>query len=106
MDNFDLNELMDLSEAYVGPMIDAIYSRLMDRDFALEDPEAVMLLMALINILEHDNRGDRSTEVLLMGAYGETGLSQEVTWRMSLGWEIPRPTNQVRCLCQPGLGLV
>ena len=35
---------MDLAEAYVGPMVDAIYRRLMDRDFALEDPEVVMLL--------------------------------------------------------------
>ena len=50
---------MDLAEAYVGPMMDAIYRRLMDRDFALEDPEVVMLLTALINILGHDNRGDR-----------------------------------------------
>ena len=44
MDNFNLNELMDMAEAYVGPMVDAIYGRLMDRDFALEDPEIVMLL--------------------------------------------------------------
>ena len=51
MDNFDLNDYMDLAEAYVGPMIDAIYRRLMDRDFALEDPEVVMLLAALTNIL-------------------------------------------------------
>ena len=51
MDNFNLDELMDLAEAYVGTMIDAIYRRLMDRDFALEDPEVVMLLTALINIL-------------------------------------------------------
>ena len=71
MDNFYLNEYMDLAEAYVGPMIDAIYRRLMDRDFALEDPVVVMLLAALINILGHDNRGDRPTEVLLMAAYGE-----------------------------------
>ena len=56
MDNFNLDEMMDLAEAYVGPMIDAIYRRLMDRDFALEDPEVVMLLTALINILGHDNR--------------------------------------------------
>ena len=48
---------MDLAEAYVGPMINAIYRRLIDRDFALEDPEVVMLLAALINILGHDNRG-------------------------------------------------
>ena len=64
---------MDLAEAYVGPMVDAIYRRLMERDFALEDPEVVMLLTALINILGHDNRGDRLTEVLLMAAYGERG---------------------------------
>ena len=71
MDNFNLDELMDLAEAYVGPMVDAIYRRLIERDFALEDPEVVMLLTALINILVHDNRGDRPTEVLLMAAYGE-----------------------------------
>ena len=71
MDNFNLDELMDLAEAYVGPMVDAIYRRLMGRGFALENPEVVMLLTALINILGHDNRGDRPTEVLLMEAYGE-----------------------------------
>ena len=74
MDNFNLDELMDLAEAYVGPMVDAIYRRLIERDFALEDPEVVMLLTALINILGHDNRGDRPTEVLLMAAYGERGV--------------------------------
>ena len=74
MEYFNLDELMDLAEAYVGPMIDAIYRRLIDRDFALEDPEVVMLLTALINILGHDNRGDRPTEVLLMAAYGERGV--------------------------------
>ena len=56
MDNFDLNELIDLAEAYVGPVIDAIYRRLMDRDFALEDPELVMLAAAVINTLGHNNR--------------------------------------------------
>ena len=44
IDNFDLNELMDLAEAYVVLVIDAIYCRLMERDFALENPEVVMLL--------------------------------------------------------------
>ena len=39
-------------------MVDAIYRRLMGRDLALEDPEVVMLLTGLINILGHDNRGD------------------------------------------------
>ena len=121
MDNFNLEELMDLAEAYVGPMVDAIYRRLIERDFALEDPEVVMLLTALINILGHANRGDRPTEVLLMAAYGERGvldrtnmrvmrwrngaLSQGVIWRMSLGWEVPGLTNQVRCQCPLSLNL-
>ena len=74
MVNFDLNELTDLAQTYVGPVIDAIYCRLMDREFALEDPEVIMLLAALINILGHDNRGDRPTEVLLMAAYEQQGV--------------------------------
>ena len=82
MDNFNLDELMDLAEAYVGPMIDAIYRRLMDRDFALEDPEVVMLLTALINILGHDNRGERPMEVLLMAAYGERGVLDRPNMRV------------------------
>ena len=120
MDNINLDELMDLAEAYVGPMIDAIYRRLMDRDFALEDPEVVMLLTVLINILGHDNRGDRPTEVLLMAAYGErrvldrpnmrvmrwrNGALSGVTWRMSLDCKVPGLTNQVKCLCPPSPNL-
>ena len=73
---------MDLAEAYVGPMVDAIYRRLMDRDFALEDPEVVVLLTALINILGHDIRGDRPTEVLLMAAYGERGILDRPNMRV------------------------
>ena len=82
MDNFNLDELMDLAEAYVGPMVDAIYRRLIERDFALEDPEVVMLLTALINILGHDNRGDRPTKVLLMAAYGERGVLDRPNMRV------------------------
>ena len=72
MDNFNLDELMDVTETYVGPMVDSIYRRLMDWDIALEDPEVVMLLTSLINILGHDNHGERPMEVLLMAAYGES----------------------------------
>ena len=75
-----MDELVDL--AYVEPMIDAIYRRLIDRDFALEDPEVVMLLTALINILGYDNRGDRPTEVLLMAAYGERGVLDRPNMRV------------------------
>ena len=55
-------------------MIGAIYRRLMDRDFALEDPEVVMMLVALTNILGHNNSGDRPRKVLLMAAYGQQGV--------------------------------
>ena len=73
---------MDLEEAYVGPMVDAIYRPLMDRDLALEEPEVVMLLTALINISGHDNHGDRPTEVLLMAAYGERGVLDRPNMRV------------------------
>ena len=63
-------------------MIDAICLRLMDRDFALEDPEVVILLVALINILGHYNRGDCPTEVLLMAAYGERGVLDRRNMRL------------------------
>ena len=65
-------------------MIDAIYRRLMDRDFALEDQEVAMLQVALINILGHDNRGDRPTEVLLMAVYGERGVLDRPNVRVML----------------------
>ena len=78
-----MNEMMDLAEAYVGPIVDAIYRRLTDRDFALEDPEVVfLLLVAFFNILGHDNRGDRPTEFLLMAAYGERGVLDRPNMRV------------------------
>ena len=103
MDNFNLDELMDLAEAYVGPMIDAIYRRLMDRDFALEGPEVVMLLTALINILGHNNRGDRRKEVLLMAAYGERGVLDRPNMRV-MSWrnEALSGSNLAN---EPGLGM-
>ena len=66
----------------MGPMVDAIYRRLMGRDFALEGPEVVMLLTALINILGHDNRWDDPTEILLMAAYGERGVIDRPNLRL------------------------
>ena len=47
-----------------------------------EDPEEVMLLTALKNILRHDNRGDRHTEVLLTAAYGERGVLDRSNMRV------------------------
>ena len=56
--------------------------RLTDRDFTLEDPEIVMLLADLTNILGHDNRGNRPTEVLLMAAYGRQGVLDRPNMRV------------------------
>ena len=47
MDNFD--ELMDLAEAYVEPVIDQLYRRLLERDYAQDDPAVAMLTAALNN---------------------------------------------------------
>ena len=41
-----------------------------------------MLLTALMNILGHNNRGDRPTEVLLMAAYGERGVLDRPNMRV------------------------
>ena len=93
---------MDLAEAYVGPMVDAIYRRLMDRDFALEDPEVVMLLTSLVNILGHDNCGDRPTEVLLMAAYAKRGVLDRPNMRV-MRWR-NGALSESDLANEPGLG--
>ena len=93
---------MDLAEEYVGPMVDAIYRRLMDRDFALADTELVMLLTALINILGHDNRGDHPTEVPLMAAYGERRVLDRPNMRV-MRWR-NGTLSGINLANEPGLG--
>ena len=47
----------------MGPLIDELYRRLLERDYAQDEPElTAMLTAALTNILVHDNRGVRPTE--------------------------------------------
>ena len=65
---------MDLTDSYVGLVVDELYSKLLERDYAQDDPEVVMLTTALTNILGYDNRGERPTEFLLMAAWGEQEL--------------------------------
>ena len=95
MDNFNLDELMDLAEAYVGPIIGAIYRRLMDRVFALEDPEVVMLLTALIN--RPNMRVMRWRNGALSGSdlANEPGLGSSRTYQPG---EMPMPSKP-----KPGL---
>ena len=53
-----LEELMDLAEIYVGPVIDELPCRLLERDYVQYDTEVVILAAILTNILGHDNHGD------------------------------------------------
>ena len=66
MENFD--KLVDLTEVCVRPDIDELYRRLLERNYAQEDIEVVMLTAALMKILGHDNRGERPAEVMLIVA--------------------------------------
>ena len=61
-----------------------------------------MLLTALINILGHNNRGNRPTEVLLMAAYGERGVLDRPNMRV-LRWR-NRALSGSDLANEPGLG--
>ena len=63
MDNFDLNELIDLAEAYIGPRGSHVAGRLKKH-------------------LRHDSRGFRSTEVLFLAAYEERGVLDRPNMRV------------------------
>ena len=80
MDNFD--KLINLAEVYVGPVIDELYLRLLERDYAQDDSQVAMLTAALTNILGHDNREDCPTEVLLMASWGEQGVVDRPSLRV------------------------
>ena len=79
-------ELMDLAEACLGPVLDELHRRLLERDYAQDDPEVAMLTADLTQMLGHDNCGDRPTEVLLVAAWGEQGVLDRPSLRvMQLG---------------------
>ena len=62
MDKFD--NLMSLDGIYVVLVIDELYSRLIKRYYAQNDPEQVIPTADLRNILGHDNCEDRPTKIL------------------------------------------
>ena len=62
--------------------MDELYSRLLERNYAQDDPEVVSLTAALVNFLGHDNREDRSTESLLMAVLGEQRVLQRRSLRV------------------------
>ena len=73
----DTNELMEFLSASLGATLDEIYQRLIDCDFTREDPGLAMFVVALLNALGREGRGNRPTEVVLMLAFGESGDRRE-----------------------------
>ena len=78
----DTNELMEFLSASLGATLDEIYQRLIDCDFTREDPGLAMFVVALLNALGREGRGNRPTEVVLMLAFGESGTAERGRNRM------------------------
>ena len=98
----DTNELMEILSASLGATLDEIYQRLIDCDFTREDPGLAMFVVALLNALGREGRGNRPTEVVLMLAFGESGTAERgrnrlMRWRRGemSGHDLAR---------EPGLG--
>ena len=72
----DTNDLMDFISASLGMTLNEIYLRLVDCNFALEDPELAMFTVALLNAMVREGRGDRPTDVVLMLAYGDSETAE------------------------------
>ena len=72
----DTNELVEFFSASLGATLDEIYQRLIDFDFTREDPGLAMFVVALLNALGREGRGNRPTEVVLMLAHGESGTAE------------------------------
>ena len=82
----DTNELMEFLSASLGATLDEIYQRLIDCDFTREDPGLAMFVVALLNALGRESRGNRPTEIVLMLAFGESGTAERgrnrlMSWR-------------------------
>ena len=93
---------MEFLSASLGATLDEIYQRLIDCDFTREDPGLAMFVVALLNALGREGRGNRPTEVVLMLAFGESGTAERgrnrlMRWRRGemSGHDLAR---------EPGLG--
>ena len=98
----DTNELMEFLSASLGATLDEIYQQLIDCDFTREDLGLAMFVVALLNALGREGRGNRPTEVVLMLAFGESGTAERgrnrlMRWRRGelSGHDLAR---------EPGLG--
>ena len=72
----DTKDLMEFASTSLGATLYEINQRLIDCDFAQEDPGLAIFVVALLNALGREVRGNRPTEVVLMLAYGESGTAE------------------------------
>ena len=98
----DTNKLMEFLSASLGATLDEIYQRLIYCDFTRENLRLAMFVVALLNALGREGRGNRPTEVVLMLAFGESGTAERgrnrlMRWRRGemSGHDLAR---------EPGLG--
>ena len=100
-----MGETHDLLEFLSGSLratLDEIYQRLIDCDFTQEDPGLAMFVVALLNALGREGRGNRPTEVVLMLTFVDSGTAERgrnrlMRWRREerSGHDLAR---------EPGLG--
>ena len=92
----DTNVLMEFLLASLGATLDEIYQRLIDCDFTREDPGLAMFVVALLNALGREGRGNRPTEVVLILAFGESGTAESCPWRRGDSTDEMAPRRNVR----------
>ena len=98
----DTNELMEFLSASLGATLDEIYQRLIDCDFTREDPGLAMFVVALLNALGREGRGNCPTEVVLMLVFGESGTAERGRNRL-MRWRRGEPSGHDLAR-EPGLG--
>ena len=98
----DTNELMEFLSASLGATLDEIYQRLIDCGFTREDPGLAMFVVALLNALGREGRGNHPTEVVLMLAYGESGTADRGRNRL-MRWRLGEMSDHDLAR-EPGLG--
>ena len=98
----DTNEFMEFLSASLGATLDEIYQRLIDCDFTREDPGLAMFVVALLNALGREGRGNCPTEVKLMLAFGESGTAERGRNRLMRWWRGEMSGHDLAR--EPGLG--
>ena len=96
------NNLMEFLSASLGATLDEIYQRLIDCDFTPEDTKLVMFVVAHLNALEREGRGNLPMEVVLMLAFFESGIAERCRNRL-MRWRRGEMSGHALAR-EPGLG--